>query len=52
MEKRIINVQWVENGTIKYKNFLSDLFIDDFVNGLEERGCTDIKVEEIEPFEG
>ena len=48
MEKKIINVQWVENGTIKYENFLTDMFIEDFVKGLEDRGCTDIKVEEIE----
>lgn len=48
MYKTVINVQWIENGTIKYQNFLSDLFVDDFVKELEERGCTDIKVEEVE----
>ena len=50
--KKMINVQWVEtlengNKTIKYENFLTDAFIDEFVEKLEVRGCTDIKIEEV-----
>ena len=48
MYKTVINVQWIENGTIKYQNFLSDLFVEDFVKELKEKGCAGIKVEEIE----
>lgn len=42
---QIINVQWVENGTIKYQNFLSDLLVDEFIEELKTRKCEDIKVE-------
>lgn len=47
-KKTIINVQWQENGTIKYQNFLTDVFVEDFVKELEDRGCTNIRIEEVE----
>ena len=50
----MINVQWVEklpNGkkTIKYENFLTDTFIEEFVQKLEDRGCTNIEITEVSP---
>ena len=40
----MVNIQWKENGKIRYENFLSKNSVDDFVTGLKDRGCTDIKV--------
>ena len=53
MKRTIINVEWVETlpsgkKTTKYENFLTDTFIEDFVNGLKERGCTNIQITEVE----
>ena len=45
----MINVEWKENGKIKYRDFLSEQFANDFVQELEEKGCTDIEVTEIIP---
>lgn len=50
----MINVQWIEqlpNGkkTIKYENFLTDMFIEEFVQKLKDRGCTDIEINEVSP---
>ena len=40
------NVSFNSHGRehIEYKNFLSDLFIDDFVKELKQKGYTDIKI--------
>lgn len=42
------NVSYNSHGKehVEYKNFLSDLFINDFVKELEQKGYTDIKVVE------
>ena len=40
----MVNIQWKENGKTRYENFLSENSIDDFVNGLKDRGCTDIEI--------
>lgn len=40
----MINIQWKENGKIRYENLLSEILIDDFVMELKERGCTDIEI--------
>ena len=38
------NIEWKENGKTKYENLLSENFVEDFVNGLRDRGCTNIVV--------
>lgn len=43
----MINVEWKENGKLTYENLLSDLFLEDFVNKLEIKGCTEIQVTQI-----
>lgn len=40
----MVNIQWKENGKIRYENFLSEKSVDDFVIGLKDRGCTHIKI--------
>ena len=40
----MVNIQWKENGKIRYENLLSESSIDDFVMKLKERGCTDIEI--------
>lgn len=40
----MVNIQWKENGRIRYENLLSENSVDDFVNGLKDRGCTDIEI--------
>ena len=40
----MVNIQWKENGKIRYENLLSEKSVDDFVNGLKDRGCTDIEI--------
>ena len=40
----MVNIQWKQNGKIRYENLLSENSVDDFVTGLKDRGCTDIKV--------
>jgi hypothetical protein len=44
----MINVQWKENGKIRYENFLSDIMVEDFCNKLKSRGCTDIEITRLE----
>lgn len=38
------NIQWKENGKIRYENLLSENSVDDFVAGLKARGYTDIEI--------
>lgn len=33
-----------KNGKTRYENLLSENSINDFVNGLKDRGCTDIEI--------
>lgn len=40
----MINVQWKENGKIKYENFLNESSVNDFVADLKKRECVDIEV--------
>lgn len=40
----MINVQWKENGKIRYENLLSEKSVEDFVELIKQRGCTDIEV--------
>lgn len=40
----MVNIQWKENGKTRYENLLSENSIDNFVSGLKDRGCTDIKI--------
>lgn len=40
----MINIQWKENGKIRYENLLSENSVNDFVTGLKDRGCTDIEI--------
>lgn len=40
----MINIQWKENGKIRYENLLSENSVDDFVDSLKDRGCTDIEI--------
>ena len=43
----MINIEWKENGKRKYENLLSKNSVEDFIKELENRGCTNIEVEEI-----
>lgn len=38
------NIQWKENGKVRYENLLSESSVDDFVIELKKRGCTDIEI--------
>lgn len=40
----MVNIQWKENGKIRYENLLSENSVNDFVTGLKDRGCTDIEI--------
>lgn len=40
----MVNIQWKENGKTRYENLLSENSINDFVNGLKDRGCMDIEI--------
>ena len=40
----MVNIQWKQNGKIRYENLLSENSVDDFVTDLKDRGCTDIKI--------
>ncbi len=40
----MINIQWKENGKVRYENLLSESSVDDFVMELKERGCADIEI--------
>lgn len=40
----MINIQWKENGKVRYENLLSENSVDDFVIELKKRGCTDIEI--------
>lgn len=40
----MVNVQWKENEKIRYENLLSEKSVEDFVESIKQRGCTDIKV--------
>ena len=40
----MVNIQWKENEKIRYENLLSEKSVDDFVDDLKNRGCTDIEV--------
>ena len=40
----MINIQWKENGKVRYENLLSESSVDDFVMELKEKGCADIEI--------
>ena len=40
----MVNIQWKENGKIRYENLLSENSVDDFVARLKDKGCTDIEI--------
>lgn len=40
----MVNIQWKENGKIRYENFLYENSVDDFVADLKDRGCTNIEI--------
>ena len=40
----MVNIQWKENGNIRYENLLSEKSVDDFVADLKDRGCTNIEI--------
>lgn len=40
----MVNVQWKDNGKLRYENLLSVHSVEGFVNDLKNRGCTDIQV--------
>ena len=47
----MVNIQWKENGKIRYENLLSENPVDDFVTGLKDRECTEIEIiKDIERF--
>ena len=47
----MVNIQWKENGNIRYENLLSEKSVDDFVTGLKDRECTEIEIiKDIERF--
>lgn len=47
----MVNIQWKENGKIRYENLLSENSVDDFVTGLKDRECTEIEIiKDIERF--
>lgn len=43
----MVNIQWKENGKIRYENLLSENSVDDFIKKLKDRNCTEIEVVEI-----
>lgn len=45
----MINIQWEEkDGTLRYDNLLSPLFIGEYIQNLIDRECNDIEIERIE----
>ena len=40
----MVNIEWKENGKTRYENLLSENSVEDFVNGLKGRCCTNIVV--------
>ena len=40
----MVNIEWKENGKTRYENLLSENSVEDFVNGLKDRSCTNIVV--------
>ena len=40
----MVNIQWKENGKIRYENLLSENSVEYFVDSLKDRGCTDIEI--------
>ena len=40
----MVNVEWKENGKTRYENLLSENSVEDFVDSLKNRGCTNIAV--------
>ena len=47
----MVNIQWKENGKIRYENLLSENSVDDFVTGLKDKECTEIEIiKDIERF--
>lgn len=40
----MVNIEWKENGNTRYENLLSENSVEDFVEGLKNRGCTNIVV--------
>lgn len=38
------NIQWKENGKTRYENLLSENSVEDFVENLRDKGCTDIVI--------
>ena len=40
----MVNIEWKENGKTRHENLLSENSVEDFVNGLKDRGCTNIVV--------
>ena len=47
----MVNIQWKENGKIRYENLLSENSVDGFVTGLKDRECTEIEIiKDIERF--
>lgn len=41
----MVNIQWKEDGKIKYENLLSISSLVDFIDNLKNKGCTDIDIE-------
>ena len=40
----MVNIEWKENGKTRYENLLSENSVEDFVEGLKNRGYTNIVV--------
>lgn len=40
----MVNIEWKENGKTRYENLLSENSVEDFVNRLNNRGCTNIVI--------
>ena len=38
------NIQWKENGKIRYENLLSENSVEDFVKNLRHKECIDIVI--------
>lgn len=40
----MVNIEWKENGKTRYENLLSENSVEDFVNELKNKDCTNIVV--------
>ena len=40
----MVNIEWKENGKTRYENLLSENSVEDFVNRLNNIGCTNIVI--------